>query len=111
MAFATSCQHAFARALDIHEFGLADSDTTYNVETDWIITDGPVCSSRTRGTADQALHEIACRMHGESLFNIVLTPNYNAAHRNHFHVDLTADSSFIGLGVSGVDPWAPNLGH
>jgi hypothetical protein len=25
----------------------------------------------------------------------VLTPNYNDAHRNHFHVDLTTGSNYI----------------
>jgi hypothetical protein len=29
------------------------------------------------------------------VWNIVLTPNYNADHRNHFHVDLTPGSDFI----------------
>jgi hypothetical protein len=31
----------------------------------------------------------------DQVWNIALTPNYNAAHRDHFHVDLTAGSDFI----------------
>ena len=41
----------------------------------------------------------------------MLTPNYNAAHRNHFHVDMTDGSMFIGYSVAGVDPDVPHLGH
>jgi hypothetical protein len=107
----TPSQHAYARAIDLHEFGLADNSDTYNVETDWNITGRGVCPGTPTGTADQVLHEIACRMHSESVFNIILTPEYNAAHRNHFHVDLTSGSNFVGVGVSGVDPLIPNLGH
>ena len=29
------------------------------------------------------------------MWNIVLTPNYNADHRNHFHVDLTPGADLI----------------
>ena len=38
-------------------------------------------------------------MYENRIFNIVLTPNYNSAHDNHFHVDLTEGSNFIGSSV------------
>jgi hypothetical protein len=61
--------------------------------------------------ADRVLHEVACAMWTEEIFQIVLTPDYNDAHRNHFHVDLTAGSMFIGSSApSGVDPILPGLG-
>ena len=44
---------------------------------------------------DRALHELICALKEAGTWNIVLTPNYNALHRDHFHVDLTADSDFI----------------
>ena len=37
------------------------------------------------------LHEIACAAADSHLFNSVLTPNYNAPHKNHFHLELTPD--------------------
>lgn len=59
------------------------------------------------------LYDVAQAMHGEQLFHIVLTPNYNAARDNHFHVDLTEGSNFIGSSLPpeyyiGADPqkWA-----
>ncbi len=108
----TPSQHAYAKAIDIHAFGLAGSDAVYSTETDWIIRDDlDVCPGMPAGEADRALHELACSMWSEGIFHIVLTPDYNDAHRNHFHVDLTEGSMFIGETVTGVDPILPNLGH
>ena len=52
----------------------------------------------TSFSSDKAriLYEIGRQMHERDIFNIVLTPNYNAAHDNHFHVDLTPGSDFHG---------------
>ncbi|MEM9069416.1 MAG: extensin family protein [Myxococcota bacterium] len=102
-------QHAFARAIDIWGFGLAGSDTEFVLERDWIITE-ETCPGSPVGEADRVLHEIACAMWSDRIFQIILTPNYNAAHRNHFHVDMSAGSMFIGSAVAGVDPGLPNLG-
>ena len=109
----TPSQHAYAKAIDIHAFGLAGSDAIYSTETDWVIREDlpDVCPGMPAGEADRVLHELACAMWSQSIFHIVLTPDYNDAHRNHFHVDLTDGSMFIGDTVSGVDPWIPHLGH
>lgn len=36
------------------------------------------------------LRAILCEMVAARLFTVVLTPNHNRAHKNHFHLDLTA---------------------
>ncbi len=108
----TPSQHAYARAIDLHAFGVPDSDETYSTEVDWVITSrGDACPIESFSEKDRVLKELACAMWADRMFQIVLTPNYNAAHRNHFHVDLTESSMYIGLGVSGVDPDLPGLGH
>jgi len=108
----TPSQHAYAKAIDIHAFGLEGTERTYSTEVDWVIReDIDVCPGMPVGEADRVLHELACAMWAEGVFHIVLTPDYNAAHRNHFHVDLTAGSMFIGETVTGVDPLLPTLGH
>lgn len=107
----TPSQHAYARAIDLWGFGLAGSDEEYVLERDWIITSGPTCPHSATEEADRVLHEIGCRMYDERIFQTILTPNYNAAHRNHFHVDLTEGRMFIESGVAGVDPDVPGLGH
>ncbi|WP_373682485.1 extensin family protein [Pseudomonas sp. ICMP22404] len=68
-------QHATASALDIAGFRLADGRTV-SVLRDW-----PKDSADAR-----FLHQVrdgACDM-----FSVVLSPDYNAAHRNHFHLDV-----------------------
>jgi hypothetical protein len=37
------------------------------------------------------LREILCDAVAAHLFNVVLTPDYNRPHRNHFHLEVTAD--------------------
>ena len=68
-------QHASANALDIAGFRLADG-RRISVLKDWK-DDGD------NGTFLRLVREGACQQ-----FNTVLGPDYNAAHRNHFHVDM-----------------------
>jgi hypothetical protein len=70
----TRSQHATANAWDIAGFTLADG-RTISVQRDW------------RGSKAEArfLHEVhrrACRY-----FRVALSPNFNAAHHDHFHFD------------------------
>ena len=68
-------QHASANALDIAGFRLADG-RSISVLKDW---SGEGESARfLRRVRDSACDD----------FNVVLSPDYNAAHRNHFHVDM-----------------------
>jgi hypothetical protein len=68
-------QHATANALDIAGFRLADG-RTISVLRDW-----------PKDNADagflRQVRDGACDM-----FSVVLSPDYNAAHRNHFHLDV-----------------------
>jgi hypothetical protein len=70
-------QHAAANALDIAGFRLADGQRI-SVLKDW----------KAEGDDARFLRLVrdgACKQ-----FNTVLSPDYNAAHRNHFHVDMGA---------------------
>ncbi|MBK9037063.1 MAG: extensin family protein [Myxococcales bacterium] len=89
-------QHAYAKAIDLARFVHAD-DTTYTVETDWVIDPStePTCAATTEDAKDDWLHKLICALKGDDVWNIVLTPNYNSAHRDHFHVALTTGSDFI----------------
>lgn len=68
-------QHASADALDIAGFRLADG-RSINVLRDW-----PKDNQDARFL--RQVRDGACDM-----FSVVLSPDYNAAHRNHFHVDV-----------------------
>jgi hypothetical protein len=92
----TLSQHAQAKAIDIA--GVTDKDGTYfNVTTDWIIDAAPAktCDAATEPGKDTYLHQLICALKAAKVWNIVLTPNYNGDHRDHFHVDLTAGADTI----------------
>ena len=97
-------QHAYGLAIDI--YGVVDSQgRDYILERDWEHdTDSP------RTEKGRFLYELAHRMYDERIFNIILTPNFNSAHDNHFHVDLTDGAHYIGYGGSAFYI-GPNEGH
>ena len=68
-------QHASANAIDISGFTMADGSTV-SIVRDW---------GKDTPKADflKSVHRKSC-----SVFKGVLGPNYNAAHRDHFHLDL-----------------------
>ena len=68
-------EHATANAIDIAGFRLADG-TQITVLADWN-------GSASRATFLRALRDGACRF-----FDVVLSPDYNEAHRDHFHFDM-----------------------
>ena len=68
-------EHAFGRAIDISGFRLADG-TTVSVERDW----------SKSGAKRRFLYRVAqgaCQY-----FSVVLTPDSNADHYDHFHLDI-----------------------
>ncbi|WP_195758813.1 extensin family protein [Pseudomonas syringae] len=70
-------QHASANALDIAGFRLADGQRI-NLLRDWK-------DSGDKGRFLRQVRDGACKN-----FNTVLGPDYNAAHQNHFHLDMGA---------------------
>ena len=71
-------EHAKANALDVAAVTLKDGRTV-SVLNDWR-GDGP--AGEPGGRFLHALRDGACQ-----LFSTVLTPDYNAAHANHLHID------------------------
>lgn len=70
-------QHALANALDIGGFTLANGETI-SVLKHWDDEEAPEKSAFLK-----AVHATACKR-----FIVVLGPEANAAHKNHFHFDL-----------------------
>jgi hypothetical protein len=68
-------EHAYANAIDIGGFRLANGDTI-SVLRGWDGSDREQAFLRN-------IHDGACQY-----FTTVLGPNYNSLHRNHFHLDL-----------------------
>jgi len=89
-------QHAHANAIDI--WGLEREDGSRAIlEQHW---EHDTTNPQTAN--GRLLYEVAHGMYDNRVFNIILTPNYNAAHDNHFHVDLTEGSHYIGYGGESV---------
>ncbi len=72
-------QHATADALDIAAFRLADG-RLITVKGDWEGGEGGLRTPAARFL--RAVHDGACRY-----FDVVLGPDYNRAHADHFHFD------------------------
>ena len=68
-------QHALGRAIDISGFRLSDG-TTISVEHDW----------NGSGARREFLHRLARRACDH--FSVVLTPDSDADHHNHIHLDI-----------------------
>ena len=67
-------EHATANAIDITGFRLAD-ETSVNVLNDWQ-AEGP------KGRFLREIRDRSCR-----IFSTTLSPDYNEAHGDHFHLD------------------------
>jgi hypothetical protein len=85
-------QHSFGLAADVAAFELEDGRTLL-VERDWKGEIGePPCGpeARLHELSDESLRlrNLVCDIARERLFDTMLTPNYNTAHRDHVHMDL-----------------------
>jgi hypothetical protein len=84
-------RHGSGDAIDIAGVELVDG-TVYTLLDDWEHD-----TTAPTGPGAVWLYTAAHRWFDADYWNIILTPNYNAAHDNHFHVDLTPGSDFIGF--------------
>jgi len=85
-------RHEGALALDIGAF-IKEDGTVIQVERDFHGAIGAkTCpnSVANKASASYWLRDLVCREHDRGLFHVMLTPNYNWAHRNHFHFEVTA---------------------
>jgi hypothetical protein len=93
--------HAHALAIDAASFVKRDG-TTLRVERDFHGRIGaPTCGAAagpSPATAEALeLRKIVCDAAGARLFNVALTPDFNWKHRNHFHLEVRADTKWFYL--------------
>lgn len=82
-------QHAFGNAIDVQGFK-TDPGEVLTLLKHWE-RDTPAPKTRQ----GKLLWRVAHRLHDEQVFNIVLTPEYNPAHADHLHLDLSPDRHFL----------------
>ena len=92
-------QHDGGLAIDAGIFVRKDG-TRLNVERDFhgrigATTCGPNTGPSPATSEAVALRQIACEAADAHLFNVELTPDYNWAHRNHFHLEVTPNVTWF----------------
>lgn len=93
-------RHHGGLALDAARFIKADG-TALDVLADFHGRRGrKVCGEKApKGKTEAAreLREIVCTAMDQGIFSVILTPNFNRAHRNHFHLEVTAGVKWLML--------------
>ena len=92
-------QHCAALAVDIGYFKRRDG-VVLNIEKDFHGRIGQeTCSGAAApnppSPAANELWSFVCEATRRTLFTVVLTPNYNAEHKNHFHLEITPDAEWM----------------
>ena len=93
-------RHSGALAIDAAIFKTRDG-RTMNVEKDFHGRIGQKpCGARAASVTGLpaeavALRKIVCEAADAQLFNVMLTPDYNWPHRNHFHLEVTANVRWV----------------
>jgi hypothetical protein len=75
-------EHSYANAIDIKHFELANGTTIP------VLGVYPKNGAEPKTPAARFLKAVARRLYDERVFSVVLTPSFDAAHRNHFHLDM-----------------------
>ncbi len=95
--------HSFGTAIDIAAFYGSDG-TEYNLvkhwdhSSTWTRNGQMGCwSTRFNSVKAKVLYDVACDMWKKKFFSLILTPNYNRAHDNHYHVDLSSSGRVLSL--------------
>lgn len=106
--------HSWGRAIDVRWLTM-DDGTTFDINktTHWV--EGSSSTTCTTGLGKQtgiskALYGIVCETAQQQIFKNILTPNYNDAHRNHWHMDIGQGGSFNGTTVRAWHPTAIDVG-
>jgi hypothetical protein len=88
-------QHSYGLAIDMTRFKLTDG-TELIVERDFEGAIGePVCGAGARAELSvpgKQLRDLICDVARAELFHHILTPNHDAAHRDHFHLDIARNA-------------------
>jgi hypothetical protein len=87
-------QHGGGLAIDAAQFKKQDG-TVLDVDRDFAGKIGETTCGKSavqpRDVPSAELRSIVCEAAEQHLFNVELTPDYNRPHKNHFHLEVTAN--------------------
>jgi len=103
-------EHAHGLAIDVHAFettsGRLDVQRDYTraglASAGWGQRDGGACIGAPASAAGRTLRTLACGLQRHSSFRLILTPDDNQDHHNHFHIESHRD---------GARNWLADRGH
>jgi len=95
----TGKQHCAALAVDVASFKKKDG-TVLDVDKDFHGKSGlATCAGTAKPNpatpAGTELWSIICDAAKRATFHVMLTPNFNQQHKNHFHLELTPDAAWM----------------
>lgn len=81
-------RHSFGLAIDIHGFGLAGGDSAA-VKADYEqgLGDASDCVGEPLTRFGRILRSVECEVIRSGQFRVLLTPDYDPDHYNHFHLE------------------------
>ncbi|MBN2529859.1 MAG: extensin family protein [Deltaproteobacteria bacterium] len=82
-------QHSRATAIDIRWFTFESGAVVDVLEHYEKHFHAPPCDDRPDTWEGRFLQHLACALHRDRVFNVMLTPNADRDHVNHFHFDIT----------------------
>jgi hypothetical protein len=93
--------HVAAMAIDVAGFE-RDDGTHLDVRRDWAGWVGAHTCNEAKPVASKKpnapeLHDLLCAAAEAKLFHQVLTPNHDAKHKDHFHLEVMRDTSWTML--------------
>jgi hypothetical protein len=103
--------HAFGLAIDVHT--LSGSAGVFNIKRDFeagsgrwrglSVREGDLdgCVGRPRSVGARRLRELVCRLKHHSAFRVVITPDDNADHRDHLHLEAFPDAEMRASRIMG----------
>lgn len=82
-------RHSFGLAIDVHSFALDDGERVAVVKADYEqgLGDDLDCVGEPLTELGRVLRGVDCGLASSGLFRVVLTPDYDADHYNHFHIE------------------------
>jgi extensin-like protein len=95
-------RHQGALAIDVRELRKDNGEVLNVLDHFHGQLGGALCVPSARAPSPDSreareLHELVCAAAQAHVFNSILTPNYNPAHKNHFHLELTPDVDWFML--------------
>ncbi|MCA9709662.1 MAG: extensin family protein [Myxococcales bacterium] len=75
-------EHSYANAIDIKHFELRGGKQIP------VLGEYPKGGAEPKNARARFLKQVARRLYDERVFSVVLTPSFDRAHRNHFHLDM-----------------------